>query len=110
MPSVPACRLVRNDMSAHDENELLRRLVEELKPWELNLPISWVPFLHAGCAMHFCVDTASPEGPVFLFDPNPGPPLEQCLVWKVDSFAEFLRLWLDGELDRQVVWPDLGAG
>lgn len=77
---------------------------EDLEPHDIVLPRSWVPFLHAGCAMHYCVDTGTPEGKVLLVDPNPGPPLEQCVVWEVSSFAEFLRLWLDDELDDQV-WP-----
>lgn len=73
-------------------------------PSALSLPRSWVPFLHAGCAMHFCVETSNPDGEVLLFDPNPGPPIEQCLLWRTSSFAEFVRLWLDGELEARV-WP-----
>ena len=79
---------------------------DSLEPHDIVLPSTWVPFLHAGCAMHYCVDVSTPEGRVVLVDPNPGAPLEQCVVWQTSSFSEFLRLWLDGELDAQV-WPPL---
>ena len=75
-----------------------------LRDDDIILPRSWVPFLHAGCAMHYCTDCATPEGRVVLVDPNPGAPLNQCVVWQTESFASFVRLWLDDELDHQV-WP-----
>jgi hypothetical protein len=58
--------------------------------WPKNL----VPFIHIGCAMHLCIDTAHPEQRVVLFDPNgsgPGEKLELHFKEESPSLAGWLE-------------------
>jgi hypothetical protein len=69
------------------------------------LPRPWLPLAHAGEARQFCVDCRSGGGRVVLLDPavDPGGPLDDAVLWQRVVTEEFIRLWLDGQLDRSVV-------
>ena len=65
------------------------------------LPRSWLPVLHAGCAMQYCVDCRSASGRTYLLDPgagDPNGPVMDSVVWRCGSVEEFILAWLDGEL------------
>ncbi|WP_299343250.1 SMI1/KNR4 family protein [uncultured Pseudoxanthomonas sp.] len=58
-------------------------------------PKHLLPIIHAGCAIHYCIDLASPDNPVVKFDPNGfGPGDDWQAAFSVASSK--LEPWLGG--------------
>jgi len=58
--------------------------------WPRNL----VPFIHVGCAIHYCVDLNNNNYPVIEFDPNgygPGEELSNHFKQKQQSFNDWVN-------------------
>ncbi len=70
------------------------------------LPASLLPVCHWGCAIYSFVDCSQPEGPMWGWDPNPGPVDQQALYREPVAFAEWLSRWLAGKLYQPVLVQD----
>jgi hypothetical protein len=76
------------------------------------LPPSLLPICYWGCAIYSFIDCSAGDGPMWGWDPNPGPTDERALFPHEVTFAEWLDLWMAGRLyqptlvhdDRSGVW------
>jgi len=68
-----------------------------LSPWSF-LPMSTLPLCYWGCAIYSFVDCTQPEGPIWGWDPNPGPVGQEAFFRQPLVLAEWLDRWVSGRL------------
>jgi hypothetical protein len=69
-----------------------------------------LPVCSWGCAIYSLVDCSQPDGPMWGWDPNPGPPGGEALYPERRTLAEWLGRWLDGTLYQPWVVEDPVTG
>ena len=76
-------------------------------PW---LPKGLLPVCHWGCAIYSFVDCSRADGPMWAWDPNPGPNDERALFRQPVTLAEWLRKWVDRRLYQPTLVQDERTG
>lgn len=74
------------------------------------LPSGVVLICEWGCAISSLIDCSSPEGPMWGFDPNPGPQGRDALFPEGLTFAAWLDRWLNGTLRQPWIVQDSDTG
>jgi hypothetical protein len=90
--------------------DLYRQAHEGPAAWWPFLPPALLPICHWGCAIYSFVDCSSLDGPMWAFDPNPGPSDERALFSSDVAFAEWLDKWIDGRLFQPTLVQDGETG
>ena len=90
--------------------DLYRQAHQDPSAWWQFLPPNLLPICHWGCALYSFIDCSFPEGPMWGWDPNPGPTDETALFPSDATFAEWLDKWIDGRLYQPTLVQDEEAG
>ena len=70
------------------------------------LPASLLPLCHWGCAIYSLIDCSDPDGPMWGWDPNPGPEGMQALFAQPLTLAQWLDRWVNGNLYQPALVQD----
>lgn len=70
------------------------------------LSASLLPLCHWGCAIYSLIDCADPEGPMWGWDPNPGPGGTEALFPQPFTLAQWLDRWVSGNLYQPALVQD----
>jgi hypothetical protein len=70
------------------------------------LPASLLPICHWGCGIYSFIDCSRPQGPIWGWDPNPGPVDRQALFPQPLLLAEWLDRWVRCELYQPALVRD----
>ena len=70
------------------------------------LPASLLPLCLWGCAIYSLTDCADPEGPMWGWDPNPGPDGMEALFKQPLTLAQWLDRWVSGNLHQPTLVRD----
>jgi len=62
------------------------------------LPEGLLPVCHWGCGIYSFVDCSQPQGPIWGWDPNPGPMGREALFRQPFALAEWLDRWVHCQL------------
>jgi hypothetical protein len=90
--------------------DLYRQAHEGPEAWWPFLQPGLLPICHWGCAIYSFVDCSNPDGPVWGWDPNPGPVDETALFPSETTFADWLDKWIDGRLYQPTLVQDDATG
>lgn len=74
------------------------------------LPYRLLPLCEWGCGIYSFIDCSDPHGPIWGWDPNPGPGGEQALFPEPLVLAEWLARWLAGTLTQPYLIEDPVTG
>ncbi len=78
--------------------DLYRQAHEGPEAWWPFLAPSLLPICHWGCAIYSFIDCSAVDGPMWGWDPNPGPTDETALFPSYVGLGEWLEKWIDGRL------------
>jgi hypothetical protein len=70
------------------------------------MPDGLLPICHWGCAIYSFVDCSHPDGPIWGWDPNPGPSDERALFPQSMRLAEWLSRWVTRQLYQPTLVQD----
>jgi SMI1 / KNR4 family (SUKH-1) len=103
-------RAGHKDDSRRTALDLYRQAHDGPSAWWPFLQPSLLPICHWGCGIYSFVDCALSDGPMWGWDPNPGPSDETALFPSDVNFAEWLDKWIDGRLYQPTLVQDEEAG
>jgi hypothetical protein len=93
----------------HDGGQTALDLYQRRPEWWASAGATLVPICHWGCAIYSFIDCSTDEGPIWGFDPNPGP-VDAALFPQGLSFAGWLARWIDGNLFQPTLIYDDAMG
>jgi hypothetical protein len=70
------------------------------------LPVSLLPVCYWGCGIYSFIDCSQPRGPIWGWDPNPGPAGRQALFPQPLTLAGWLDRWVRGQLFQPALVHD----
>ncbi len=73
------------------------------------LPAGLLPVCYWGCGIYSFIDCSRPEGPMWGWDPNPGPTDGQALFPEPFTLAGWLDRWVRGKLCQPTLVRDAGT-
>ena len=98
------------DDTRRTASDLYLQAHEGPSAWWPFLPPGLLPICHWGCAIYSFVDCSLADGPMWGWDPNPGPSDETALFPSEVTFAGWLDKWIDGRLYQPTLVQDEETG